>query len=88
MFSIRIKRKALKAIEKLGAKQKRDIEEVILILKNDPIPYKKTDIVKLAGRDSSYWIRTKGNQRLVYEVFWKEKTILIHFVGARKKAYS
>lgn len=87
MFNVRIKREALKKLEKASGTQKKDIENVILILKNDPIPYKKTDIIKLEGYDNRYRIRTTGNQRIVYEVLWKEKTILIHYVGARKKAY-
>ena len=87
MFNVRIKREALKRLEKASGTQKKDMENVILILKNDPIPYKKTDIVKLEGYDNRYRIRTTGNQRIVYEVLWKEKTILIHYVGARKKAY-
>ena len=87
MFNVRIKREALKKPEKASGTQKKDIENVILILKNDPIPFKKTDICKLKGYDNTYRIRTTGNQRIVYEVLWKEKTILIHYVGARKKAY-
>ncbi len=87
MFTIKIKRKALKSLEKASSKQKQEIKDVLLILKSDPIPFKKTDIVKLKGCDNSYRIRTTGNQRIVYEVLWKEKTILIHYVGGRKKAY-
>jgi mRNA-degrading endonuclease RelE of RelBE toxin-antitoxin system len=87
MFAINIKRKALKNLEKLSVKQKQDIKTVILILKNDPIPFKKTDVCKLKGEDNVYRIRTTGNQRVVYEVLWKEKTILIHYIGSRKKAY-
>ena len=87
MFTIKIKRKALKSLEKASSKQKQDIKDVIIILKSDPIPFKKTDIIKLKGCDNSYRIRTIGNQRIVYEVLWKEKTILIHYLGARKKAY-
>jgi mRNA-degrading endonuclease RelE of RelBE toxin-antitoxin system len=87
MFTVKIKRKALKKLEEANSKQKKDIKDVILILKNDPIPFKKTDISKLKGHDNTYRIRTTGNQRIVYEVLWREKTILIHYVGARKKAY-
>ncbi|MCW4009367.1 MAG: type II toxin-antitoxin system RelE/ParE family toxin [Candidatus Bathyarchaeota archaeon] len=87
MFTIKIKRKALKSLEKASSKQKQDIKDVILILKKDPIPYKKTNICKMRGYDSTYRIRSIENQRVVYEVLWKEKTILIHYIGARKKAY-
>ena len=86
MFTIKIKRKALKNLTKLNPKQKHTIKAIVLILKNDPIPFKKTDICKLQGHDNTYRIRMR-NERIVYEVLWKEKTILIHYVGARKKAY-
>jgi mRNA-degrading endonuclease RelE of RelBE toxin-antitoxin system len=41
MFAIKIKRKALRKIAKLSEKQKQNIKTVILILKTDPIPFKK-----------------------------------------------
>ena len=86
MFTIKIKRKALRKLEKLNQKQKRNIETIILILKNDPIPFKEADVCKLQGYDSTYRIRT-GNLRIVYQVFWNEKAILIHYIGPREKAY-
>jgi len=86
MFTIKIKRKALRKLAKLDPKQKRNIETLILILKDDPIPFKKADVCKLRGYDSTYRIRT-GNLRIVYQVFWNEKTILIHYIGPREKAY-
>jgi len=86
MFTINIKRNALKNLATLSSEQKQDIKAIVLLLKNDPIPYKKTDICKLKGKDNIYRIRV-GRQRIVYEVLWKEKTILIHYIGSRKKAY-
>ncbi len=86
MFTINIKRKALRKLEQLNPKQKQNIHEIILILKTDPIPYRKTDICKLQGHKNTYRIRT-GNLRIVYQVFWNEKTILIHYIGPREKAY-
>ena len=86
MFEIKIKRKALRALAKIDRKQKRKIKSVILILKNNPIPFKKADICKLKGCNNTYRIRI-GTIRIVYEVLWNEKTILIHYVGRREKAY-
>jgi mRNA interferase RelE/StbE len=86
MFAIKIKRKALRKLSKLNPKQKRNIETLIPILKNDPIPFKKADVCKLRGYDSTYRIRI-GDLRLVYQVFWSEKSILIHYIGPREKAY-
>jgi mRNA-degrading endonuclease RelE of RelBE toxin-antitoxin system len=86
MFTINIKRKALRTLAKTDPKQKQKIKSVILILKNDPIPFKKADVCKLRGSDNTYRIRV-GATRIVYEVLWDEKTILIHYVGRREKAY-
>ncbi len=86
MFTLKIKRKALRTLEKIDSHQKQKIKSAILILKNDPLPFKKTDISKLKGYDNTYRIRL-GSTRIVYEVMWKESIILIHYVGPRKKAY-
>ena len=86
MFAVKIKRKALRNLAKASSKQKQEIKLVVTLLKNDPIPFKKTDVSKLKGYGNTYRIRL-GNLRIVYEVLWNDKTILIHYVGPRKKAY-
>ena len=58
----------------------------MLILKNDPIPFRKVDVCKLKSYDNTYRIRA-GNLRIVYEVLWTERTIIIHYIGHREKAY-
>jgi len=86
MFSIKIKRRALRRLTKLDGKRKRKIKEIVLILKADPVPLRKADVCKLKGYDNVYRIRI-GNLRMVYEVSWMERTIIIHYIGPREKAY-
>jgi len=86
MFKINIKRKALRKIAELDEKRKKRTKEIISTLKLDPIPLGKMDICKLKGYDNAYRIRI-GNLRIVYEVLWAQKTIVIHYVGYREKAY-
>ena len=43
MFSIKIKRKALGTLVRLDEKRKRKIKTVVLISKNDPIPFRRAD---------------------------------------------
>jgi mRNA-degrading endonuclease RelE of RelBE toxin-antitoxin system len=57
MFTVKIKRKALKNLAKIDQEQKRHLKETILLLKIDPLPFKKTDICKLKGYDNTYRIR-------------------------------
>ena len=49
MFRVEAKRRALRALAKLTIKRKNRIKEVILILKNDPIPFRRLDVAKLKG---------------------------------------
>ena len=86
MFNIKIKRKSLKKLTKLDEKRKGIIKEVILILKLDPIPFRKADVSKLKGFDNIYRIRV-GDLRIVYEVLWDQRTVVIHYIGPREKAY-
>ena len=43
MFNIKIKRKVLRTLARLDGKRKRKIKTVVLILKNDPIPFRRAD---------------------------------------------
>lgn len=86
MFNIKIKRKALRKLAKLDEKRKRKIETIVLILKTDPIPFRKLDVCKLKGYNNTYRLRV-GNLRIVYEVLWAKRTIIIHYIGPREKAY-
>ena len=49
MFRVEAKRRVLRALTKLSIKRKSRIKEVILILKNDPIPFRRLDVAKLKG---------------------------------------
>jgi len=86
MFNITIKRKALRKLAKLDEKRRKTIKEIVLILKLDPIPFRKADVGKLKGYDNIYRIRV-GDLRIVYEVLWAPRTIVIHYIGPREKAY-
>jgi len=86
MFSITIKRKALRKLTKLDEKRRKTIKEIVSILKLEPIPFRKADVSKLKGYDSVYRIRV-GDLRIVYEVLWARRTIIIHYIGPREKAY-
>ncbi len=85
-FEINIKDKSLKFISSLQKKDRERLKEAILVLKEDPVPIKSLDIAKLKGEKNKYRIR-KGKFRIVYEVIWEQKLILIHRVDFRGNAY-
>jgi len=86
MFQVKIKRKALRKLQKLDQKRRKNVREIVLILKTDPLPFRRADVNKLKGYDNIYRIRI-GDLRIVYEVFWSVRTVIIHYIGPREKAY-
>lgn len=85
-FEINIKGKSLKFISSLQKHDRERLKEAILVLKEDPVPVKSLDIAKLKGEKNKYRIR-KGKFRIVYEVIWEQKLILIHRVDFRGDVY-
>jgi mRNA interferase RelE/StbE len=85
-FEINIKDKSLKFISSLQKNDRKRLKEAILVLKEDPVPIKSLDITKLKGEKNKYRIR-KGEFRIVYEVIWEQKRILIHRVDFRSDVY-
>ena len=85
-FSVRLKRRALKSLERLPRLYLPRIIEVLDALEEDPLPYKKYDLRKLRGYEDTYRIRI-GDIRLIYSIDWDSNSIIIHFVGLRESAY-
>lgn len=85
-FEINIKAKSLKFISSLQKNDRVRLKEAMLVLKEDPVPIKSLDITKLKGEKNKYRIR-KGKFRIVYEVIWEQKVILIHRVDFRGDVY-
>jgi len=86
LFTLRVKRRQLRKIEGLPETTRAQIREALRVLKSDPVPVKGFDVRKLEGYGSVYRIRV-GDVRLVYSVEWSEKTVSLHYVGSRRKAY-
>jgi mRNA interferase RelE/StbE len=84
MFELAIRRKALRQIEKLDTKRKRTIKETLLLLKSDPVPVRRLDVSKLKGYEDIYRIRI-GRLRIVYQVLWSERKIIICSWGPEEK---
>ncbi|WP_456475127.1 type II toxin-antitoxin system RelE family toxin [Candidatus Pyrohabitans sp.] len=85
-FQVNIKKKALKFVSKLDSKDKDRLRKALLLLKGDPIPIKLLDVAKIKGEKNTYRIRV-GKIRVLYEVLWNDKVILIKRVDFRKTVY-
>jgi len=86
LFKIKIKRGAVKSLERLPEHYRLKVLEILEKLKTNPIPYRDYDVKKLKGFEDTFRIRI-GDIRVVYTINWGFKTIIIHFIGYRERAY-
>ena len=86
MYSLKIKRKALKEAGRLPEGVKRQVEETLKVLQTKPIPARTYDIKKMRGVEDTYRIRL-GDTRIVYTIKRGQRIIVIHYIGSREKAY-
>jgi len=86
LFEVNAKKSVLKATSKLDSKRKEKLKDILVTLKENPVPVRIYDVAKLKGYDSIYRIRI-GSLRLVYEISWSDKKITIHKVEERESVY-
>ncbi len=86
LFQIKVKRKAARTLERLPEHYRFRVLEVLDKLRTNPIPFRDYDIKKLKGFDDTFRIRL-GDIRVVYTINWSSKTITVHFIGPRERAY-
>jgi mRNA interferase RelE/StbE len=85
-FIVKTKGKAFKKLEKFPKSIRRRIEELILILKENPLPYLKFDLVKMEGYENTYRVRI-GKVRIIYRIDFKNKTIEVLDANYRGRIY-
>ncbi len=86
MFSVVIKKRAVKKLEELPREVQQRILEVLEALEKNPLPADRYDLKKLRGYRDTYRIRI-GDYRIVYTVIWYERKVVVHFIGPRGRAY-
>ena len=87
MFEVIVSQKARKASKKLPEHYKRRIVELLLVLRENPVPAEYHDIKKLKGYTDTYRARI-GDVRVIYEIVWNQRRIHILLIGQRESAYS
>ena len=83
-YSIRIRKQALKEIEKLPTKNSIEVSKAIDNLANDPRP---AGSKKLKGQKEIIWRIRVGDFRVLYIIDDKIKIVEIRKVGDRKDIY-
>jgi mRNA interferase RelE/StbE len=87
MFQIVTSNKASRSAKKLPKQYKSRLVELLLTLRENPVPSEYYDIKKLRGEEDTFRARL-GDIRVVYEIDWREKIVHILLVEHRGRAYS
>jgi mRNA-degrading endonuclease RelE of RelBE toxin-antitoxin system len=75
------------SVKKLSEHYKRRIAELLLILRENPVPAEYYDIKKLRGYVDTYRARV-GDVRVIYEILWDLKRVHVLLIERRERAYS
>ena len=86
MFQVVVSRRAKKSLEKLPSFYKRRVIELLLLLRENPVPADYYDIRKLKGYVDTYRARI-GDIRVIYEISWDDRRVNVLLVERREKAY-
>lgn len=84
MFSVLLSNRAKKQLHNIDVRMKGRVLELFGALEQDPVPYKEYDLRKLEARSETYRIRL-SIFRIVYQVLWSEKTILVAKIERRSE---
>jgi mRNA interferase RelE/StbE len=87
LFDITVAQRAQKGSKNLPEHLKRRIVELLLILRENPVPAEYYDVKKLKGLADTYRIRI-GDFRIIYEISWDKAAVNILYIGSRENAYS
>ena len=85
MFQIIVSNRAKKSIKKYK-KVQRSVLDLLIILQENPVPADHYDIKKIKGERDTYRVRL-GEMRMIYEISWTVKKVLIHDLRPRERAY-
>ncbi len=75
IYSLQLKKKVIKFIQKRNPKDKSNIDSKLKILKSNPYPNSLLDIKKLSN--SNYYRLRVNNYRFIYEIIDDELVILM-----------
>ena len=84
MFIIEFSKRAKKFLLKCSKNLQKRIIDKIALLQEEPVPHKS---VKVVGEEKTFRVRV-GSYRILYQIKWSKKTIIIAKIDKRDKVYS
>ncbi|HLD07069.1 MAG TPA: type II toxin-antitoxin system RelE/ParE family toxin [Candidatus Nanoarchaeia archaeon] len=83
MFTLTFSRKSGKFLTKCDTRLQERVLNKIYLLQSDPVPH---NAVRVVGEERTFRIRV-GDYRVLYEVMWDKKEVLIADIDKRPRIY-
>jgi mRNA interferase RelE/StbE len=83
LFEVTISQRAKKTSKKLPDQQKHRIIQLLLVLRETPVPAEQFDIKKLKGYKDTFRARI-GDIRVIYEIQWGQQKIIVLAIERRE----
>jgi len=87
LFQIIVSQRARKSIKKIPQHYRQRILDLLLILREDPVPAEHYDVRKIKGYTDTYRVRI-GDVRVIYEIQWNLKRVHVLLIERRERAYT
>ena len=91
-FEVRVNKDVIKeAKKKLSKAHQKKLAEFIEALKDNPVPIPEFDVRPVKGKkkkDGKRYRLRLGDYRIFYDVYWKEKVVIVLKIEPRERAYS
>lgn len=91
MFEVIIRKEVVKDAKKLlSSSHRKKLARFIEVLKDNPVPSKEFDIKAIKGEKRKNVRRFRlrlGSYRIFYDVYWKEKIVVVLKIEPRERAY-
>jgi len=86
LFQIILSNRARKSLKSLVKQYRQRVLELLLTLRENPVPTDHFDVKKLKGQSDTYRVRI-GDIRIIYELAWNERIITILLIEWRERIY-
>ena len=86
MFTVTISNKASRKFKKIPQQYLVRIKELLVTLRENPIPTTIFDVAKIKGAKDTFRIRI-GDIRIIYSVSWKDRHVYVLVIDWRERSY-
>ena len=91
LFEVRVRKEVTKEAKKLPRAHREKLAKFIEVLKENPVPVHEFDVKPVRGRERKNGKRYRlrlGDYRVFYDVYWKERVVVVLKIEPRERAYS